>query len=164
MGSLRITSGRFSPVLVPVIALVAAGCASIEREEVAAPPDGGAVTMRAGAPLVVSLAPDPSVGYGWVLTSSSANMYLIGGPDYTPEPKPPGLVGVANTTAYRFRANAPGQATIEFAWQAPPGQAPAPAKTVRYDVTIAPQLPSTLFGIVGPSGADGQPAVKYWFF
>ena len=79
--------------------------------------------MRTGAPLVVSLPPDPAAGYGWVLRSASPNLALIGGPDYTPEPLPPGLVGVANTTAYRFRATAPGEGKLEFAWVSPPGPA-----------------------------------------
>ena len=155
---------RHARALLFVMALAAAGCASLERDEVAAPPDGGAVVMRAGTPLIVSLPPDPSTGYGWVLQSSDPKLFLIGGPDYTPEPRPPGLVGIANTTTYRFRAKAPGTGSLEFAWQAPPGQPPAPARTVRYEVTIAPQLPSTPWGLVGPAGADGQPTVKYWFF
>ena len=86
--------------------------------------DGGAVAMRTGTPLIVSLPPDPDTGYGWVLRSASPNLLLVGGPDYTPQPKPPGLVGVANTTAYRFRADAPGTASLEFAWQAPPDSRP----------------------------------------
>ena len=45
-----------------IVAAALASCASIERDEVAAPPDGGSVAMRAGTPLVVSLPPDPSAG------------------------------------------------------------------------------------------------------
>src|SRR5258706_11417703 len=123
MTAFRFTRGPHA--VAALIALVAAGCATIERDEVAAPSDGGAVAMRTGTPLIVSLPPDPSIGYGWVLQSSGPNMFVIGGPDYTPEPKPPGLVGVANTTTYRFRAKAPGTASLEFAWQAPPDQPPA---------------------------------------
>jgi inhibitor of cysteine peptidase len=146
-------------------AAVLASCASIERDEVAAPPDGGSVEMRAGTPLVVSLPPDPSTGYGWVLQSASANLALIGGPDYTPSPKPPGLVGVADTTAYRFRALKPGAGTLEFSWAAPPGQpAPSQARTVRYDVNVTPQLPSSYRDILGPDNREAQTTVKYWVF
>jgi inhibitor of cysteine peptidase len=142
-----------------------ASCASIERDEVAAPPDGGSVVMRAGTPLVVSLPPDPSAGYGWVLQSASPNLALIGGPDYTPSPKPPGLVGVADTTAYRFRALKPGAGTLEFLWVAPPGQpAPSPARTVRYDVDVTPQLKSSYRDFLGPDNKDAQTTVKYWVF
>jgi inhibitor of cysteine peptidase len=147
--------------LLTIIALAAGGCATIERDEVAAPPDGGAVAMRTGTPLIVSLPPDPSEGYGWVLQSSGANLLVIGGPDYTPAPKPPGLVGVANTTTYRFRATAPGPASLEFAWQAPPEQPSAQKRTVRYDVTIYPPFPSAISNWIAPGGAGSQPAVKY---
>lgn len=164
MNDLRLHFPTIARVLVPLAALAAAGCATIERDEVAAPPDGGPVVMRVGTPLIVSLPPDPSVGYGWVLTSGSPNMYVIGGPDYTPTPKPPGLVGVADTTAYRFRATEPGTATLEFAWQAPPGQPGTPGRRVRYDVTVLPGFPDSISIWLPPTGVSEQPAVKYWFF
>lgn len=161
------------PILAAMTAVAAAGCATIQRDEVAAPPNGGTVVMRIGTPLIVSLPPDPEAGYGWVLTSaSSPNLDLIGGPDYTPAPKPEGLVGVADTTAFRFRARNPGTATLEFAWQPPPGQAPVPTnRIVRYDVTINPGFPQAIGdwiyppgGIVPTPGSSQQPTVKYWNF
>lgn len=143
-------------VLLPV-ALAVASCASLVREEVAAPPQGGSVSLRTGAPLIVSLPPDPDTGYGWVLRSASPNLLLIGGPDYTPQPKPPGLVGMGDTTAYRFRAAAPGPAALEFVWAGPPGQAQVPQRVVRYDVQITNRLPlpSDFFGTVGMESVRG---------
>jgi inhibitor of cysteine peptidase len=152
---------KAAALIVTALALAAAGCATIERDEVAAPPDGGPVAMRAGTALIVSLPPDPAIGYGWVLQSSGANLFVIGGPDYTPDPKPPGLVGIGNTTTYRFRAKAPGTASLEFAWRAPPDQPSAPARTVRYDVTISPELPAVIASWIALGGAPSQPAVKY---
>ena len=147
-------------LVVTALALAVASCATIERDEVAAPAEGGAVTMRAGTALIVSLPPDPAMGYGWLLQSSGENLFVIGGPDYTPDPKPPGLVSVANTTTYRFRAKAPGTASLEFAWQAPPDQPPAPTRTMRYDVTIGPELPAVIASWIALGGAASQPAVK----
>jgi inhibitor of cysteine peptidase len=161
MTALRNSRGPHAIALLALTALTAAGCATIERDEVAAPANGGAVVMRTGTPLIVSLPADPAEGYGWVLQSSGPNLFVIGGPDYTPEPKPPGLVGVANTTTYRFRAKAPGTASLEFAWQSPPDQPPAPMRTVRYDVTIYPEFPDAISNWIAPGGAAGQPAVKY---
>ena len=137
-------------------ALGLASCATIERDEVAAPPDGGTVSLRTGTPLIVSLPADPDAGYGWVLRTASPNLALIGGPDYTPAPRPPGLVGVANTTAYRFRALEPGSGALEFAWVPPPGQPPT-ARTVRYDVTVTPRpaLATDFFGTVGMESVRG---------
>ena len=147
-------------LLAPVLAFALVGCSTLVREEVAAPPNGGAVSMRANTPLVISLPPDPSDGAGWVLKSGSPNLYLVGGPDYTPTPKPPGLVGVADTTVYRFRAREPGTGTLEFAWRAPPGQAATPERVIRYDVTIGPGpwLPTNYFGTWSSSGASVRAA------
>ena len=127
-------------LLLAPISLLVAACATVDRDEVAAPANGGAVALRVGTPLVVSLPPDPDTGYGWVLRSTTPNLPLIGGPDYTPQPRPPGLVGVADTTAFRFRATETGTAAVEFAWVVPPGAAPRPERVVRYDVTIGPNL------------------------
>ncbi len=122
-----------------------AGCATLVREGVVAPESGGAVIVRDGAPLVVSLTPDPTEGYGWVLKSTGPGLAVIGGPDVTTNPKPPSIMGVPDATTFRFRANAPGTSVVEFAWVAPPGQSVASERTVRYDVTITP---SGLFGIL----------------
>ncbi len=146
------------------LALLVTACASIHRDQVAAPPAGGNVAMREGTALVVSLPPDPATGYRWALKSASPNLAFIGGPDYTPDPKPRGLTGEPDTTAFRFRARGAGTGTLEFAWIAPPGQPPAPEKTIRYDVTVGPNFPDTMIKTVfGPSGT-GQDAVKYWVF
>lgn len=126
-------------------AMLAGGCATLERENVAAPMDGGNVTLRNGAAFVVSLPADPATGYGWVLKTADPKLWEIGIPDATQDPKPPGLMGVAGTTAYRFRAKTPGTSTIEFAWRAPPGQPAAPEKVVTYTVNA---LPPAWFGLM----------------
>jgi inhibitor of cysteine peptidase len=140
MGRARGKAGAVRWLAIGAVAVGVAGCATLERDNVAvaAPPDGGAVTLRNGTALVVSLPPDPATGYGWVLKSADPKIWEIGGPDATQDPKPPGLTGVAGATAFRFRAKAPGTSTIEFAWRAPPGQPPAPEKVVRYQVTVSP--------------------------
>jgi len=151
------------PAACCVVALAVSSCATLNRDEVAAPPSGGAVAMTTGTPLIVSLPPDPDTGFGWQLHSASPNLALIGGPDYTPAPKPPGLVGLANTTAFRFRAMAPGNGSLEFVWAVPPGQSAPAQKVVRYDVAVAPSmtLPTDFFGTVGMNsvrGGDYAPA------
>jgi predicted secreted protein len=137
-------------LLIP-IAMMLASCATLERDEVAAPADGGAVAMRVGTPLVVSLPADPDAGYGWVVRSATPNLQLVGGPDYTPQPRPPGLVGTAATTAFRFRAVETGAGHIEFGWSVPPGAPPQPDRVVRYDVTVGPGMwvPTEYLGTIG---------------
>ena len=119
------------------VLLALASCATLNREGAVAPLDGGSVAVRQGAPLVINLAADPATGFGWVLTSNPGDkVWLISGPDYTPEPIPPGLLGVGGTTTYRFRAGAPGSLTLEFAYLRMWEKGAVPAKTVRYDVTV----------------------------
>jgi inhibitor of cysteine peptidase len=143
-------------LLLVALPIVLASCATNEQDEVAAPANGGAVAVRVGRPLVVSLPADPDTGYGWVVRSTSPNLRLIGGPDYTPQPKPPGLVGVADTTAFRFRATEVGNGTIEFAWMVPPGAPPQPDRVMRYDVTIAPNL----WAATDYLGTVGMPSMR----
>lgn len=126
------------------LALVA-GCTTLQREGVVAPADGGALIVRHGAPVVISLPPEPVAGFGWVLKSMGPGLTLIGGPDVTVNPKPPSIMGVAGTTTFRFRATAPGNTVVEFAYVAPPGPSKATGRTVRYDVTVTP---ASLFGIL----------------
>ncbi len=167
--------GAVAACVVAGLAGAVSSCATLEPENVAAPAQGGAVAMRTNTALVVNLPPDPAGGNAWVLRSASPNLALIGGPDFTPAPKPPGLVGVADTTTFRFRALATGDGTLEFAWTAPRGQPPlVPERIVRYDVAIGPSLwlATDYFGTVGlesthpagngtmaaPASAPGQPA------
>ena len=63
-------------------------------------------------------------------------VWLIGGPDLTPEPIPAGMMGVGGTTTYRFRAVTPGTQTLEFAYLPSWDKGVAPTRTARYDVTV----------------------------
>ena len=143
--SMRIDSIVRPGLILAGMLLAVSGCATLVREGALAQEGGGAVTVRNGAPLVVSLSPDPSVGYGWILKTTGPGLTVIGGPDITTNPKPPSIMGVPDATTFRFRAKAPGTTVIEFAWVAPPGQSTATERTVRYDVTVTPIGP---FGIL----------------
>jgi predicted secreted protein len=114
-----------------------ASCATLTREGVVAGQDGGAVVVRQGTPLVISLEAVPTTGFGWTLTSDpGAPLWLIDGPDWTADPKPEGLMGVPGTTTYRFRAKEAGTSTLEFAYRRAWDDGAPPVKVVRYDVTV----------------------------
>ena len=132
---------RFEPQVraacVGFAALVLASCATLNREGSVAPLDGGNVAVRQGAPLVINLSVDPATGFGWVLTTKPGDKIgLIGGPDYTPDPIPAGMMGVGGTTTFRFRAQAPGAETLEFAYLREWESGATPVRTVRFDVTV----------------------------
>ena len=130
-----VSLARAASMSMALIAL--ASCATINREGVVAPQDGGSVAVRQGAPLVINLAADPATGFGWVLTSKPGEaIWLVGGPDYTPDPIPAGMLGVGGTTTYRFRAQKTGTQTLEFAYLRSWEKDVAPVKTLRYDVTV----------------------------
>jgi len=141
---------------------VLAACATLEPEGVTAGPGGGAYVVRSGAPLVISLEAASTIGHVWELQrSSGAPLLLAGGPDFTPAPLPAGMMGVAGTTTFRFRALEPGTATLEFAYRQPSEQGVAPAKVVRYEVTVRPI--GRLYGLferVSANAASGQPAKR----
>ena len=116
-----------------------ASCATLNREGVVAPQDGGPVAVRQGAPLVVNLTAEPAAGYGWMLTTDQGkSAWLIGGPDYTPDPIPAGMMGVGGTTTFRFRALDPGTTKLEFAYRHFLEKDVPATKVVRYDVTVTP--------------------------
>ena len=136
---------KFRPIetLVPAtcsaIALLAlTSCATLEREGVVAPQNGGSVAVRQGAPLVINL-DEPATGYGWARTGDpGAALWWIGGPDFTPDPLPAGMMGIGGTATFRFRAETPGTATLEFAYRRFGETNVPPAKVVRYDVSVTP--------------------------
>ena len=135
-----------------------AACATLQPEGVTANPGGGAYVVRSGAPLVIGLDGDLTTGYVWELQrSSGAPLLLAGGSDFTPAPLPDGMLGVADTTTFRFRALEPGVATLEFAYRRPLEEGVLPAKIVRYDVTVRPI--GRLYGLferVSANAASGQ--------
>src|SRR5258708_12178479 len=120
------------------VALLALGsCATLNREGAVAPLDGGSVVVRQGAPLVINLSADPATGFGWVLTSDpGAAVWLIGGPDYTPDPLPAGMMGVGGTTTYRFRAEAVGTSKLEFAYRQSWDKDTPPTPSVQYTTPL----------------------------
>ena len=135
----RLSHSSLAAVVASAAVAALTSCATLNREGVVAPQDGGPVAVQQGAPLVINLAAEPATGYGWMLTTDQGkSVWLIGGPDYTPDPIPPGMMGVGGTTTFRFRALDPGTTKLEFAyrrfWE---NDVPA-TKEVRYDVTVTP--------------------------
>ena len=117
--------------------VVLASCATLNREGTVAPVDGGNVSVRQGAPLVINLAANPTTGYGWVLAGDPGkSVWLIGGPDYTPDPVPEGMMGVGGTTTFRFRALDSGAAKLEFSYRPLQEMSAPAAKVVNVDVTV----------------------------
>ena len=131
-------------VLCTLISLSA--CAALEREGTVAGPGGGSIVVKQGTPLVVALDPDPTGANSWAPANvPGPQVWPVDGSDFTVDPKPSDILGIAGTATYRFRAMTPGTTAIEFALRSPAEEGSKPVKVVRYDVTVKPSVLFNLF-------------------
>ena len=122
------------------LALVAIGCTGrppavhtlTEREE------GAPVTIRVGDVVEVELR-TPTAGLAaWaVQPPAGAILTLEPGPDYARDPAAAAIARSAGISGWRFRADAPGRATVRF--QLIGGGVP---ETREFRVNVAPRRPS----------------------
>src|SRR5262249_9480405 len=97
---------------------------------------GAPIVLQRGQTLVVSLEANITTGYRWETVDGFApTLVSLGTPDYTARTTPPDI-GAPGDQTFRFRGDAPGTTTLELAYRRPFEPGVAPAKTVRYDVTV----------------------------
>jgi inhibitor of cysteine peptidase len=114
----------------------------------AAPPTAVRIDERnANAPIalvknqtvVVTLEANITTGYRWeAMPGFSPVLAELSTPDYAARPGETPAVGAPGDMTFRFRAEQPGTTTLELAYRRPFEPTAAPAKTVRYDVTVRP--------------------------
>ena len=121
-------------------ATLLAACSTLQPmtpKVVNATSDGGAVSLKKGDTLVVTLDANLTTGYRWETTAGTGPvLWLLGTPDYLPQTVAPGTVGAPGDTVFRYRAAEPGTTTLELGYLRPFEKGVAPAKTVRYQVTV----------------------------
>lgn len=138
----------FRPVALAALAVVLAACSSnpasdpFNRAPIVrnsdASIDGRSEVVKRGDTIAVHLDSTPSTGYRWELTRlAGSSVVRVGIPDYQPEtaagvPR----VGAAGHTTFRFRAVQPGTSSIELAYQRPFEPGAAPARTVRFELSV----------------------------
>jgi inhibitor of cysteine peptidase len=126
--------------------LALSACATLNREGTVAGPNGGSVTMMQGTALVLALTPDATGANSWAPANvPGPQLWPVVGSDFTVDPKPTDILGIAGTSTYRFRAMAPGTTSVEFALRSPVEVGATPVKVVRYDVTVKPAVLLNLF-------------------
>ena len=93
------------------------------------------IVLDRGQTLVVTLEANVTTGYRWEVANGSAPVLAtLGTPDYTvPVSAQPGAAG---DMTFRFRGDATGTTTLELVYRRPFEPDVAPAKTLRYDVTV----------------------------
>ena len=137
---------RLLASLAPAAALVAlCGCSSLTVENpwtpaplavyvdaATAPP----VTLVRGQTLVVTLEANVTTGFRWeALPGFEPTLLQTGTADYAaPQASP--QVGTPGTMTFRFRAQTAGTTTLELVYRRPFEPNVAPAKSLRYDVTV----------------------------
>jgi inhibitor of cysteine peptidase len=86
--------------------------------------------------LVVVLEADVTTGYRWeALPGYVPTLVALGTPDYTMRTAQP-AAGASGDMTFRFSGDAPGTTALEFAYRRPFEPEVAPAKTLRFDVTV----------------------------
>jgi inhibitor of cysteine peptidase len=126
--------------MVTLFATLLAACGTLQPQTpkiVNAASDGGAVTLKKGATLVVTLDANVTTGYRWETTAGTGPvLWLLGTPDYLPPQVAPGMVGAPGEMVFRYRAGEPGTTTLTLGYMRPFEKGVAPARTVRYEVTV----------------------------
>ena len=111
-------------LLIGVLALAA--CTSKSNDiEIGADANGTQVELKAGQALIVSLASNPSTGYGWhVAEIDESILKQVGEAEFAQETGGEQLVGAGGTETLRFEAVASGTTTLTLtydrAWEDQP--------------------------------------------
>ena len=135
--------------LAAIFALIAiAGCETFPTWDnpFKAPPTAVRIDERnANAPialarnrtLVVTLEANVTTGYRWeAVPGFEPVLALLGTPDYTARQAQTRVAGAPGDMTFRFRAQTAGTTVLELAYRRPFEQNVAPAKTVRYEITV----------------------------
>ena len=95
------------------------------------------VTLVRGQTLVVTLDANVTTGFRWeAVPGFEPTLTQLGTADYVAPVSTSAGVGAPGAMTFLFRAASAGTATLELAYRRPFEINVAPAKTVRYDVTV----------------------------
>ena len=122
------------------------GMSSMPPENPFAPPpvavrvdesgEGAPIVLARGQTLVVVLQANLTTGYRWeAVQGFGPTLVALGTPDYSARATPP-VIGAPGDMTFRFRGDASGSTALEFAYRRPFEPNVAPAKTLRYNVTV----------------------------
>jgi inhibitor of cysteine peptidase len=123
-----------------LLGLLLAGCATTPGSRILTDQDNGrAITIPVGADAVVQLPANPTTGYDWKPAAATLPTLRLVESSYTPNASTMGLTGAGGTEIFRFRGLAPGQVTVQLNYARPWEKETAPAKSMRFTVTVAPR-------------------------
>ena len=98
---------------------------------------GAPITLVRNQTLVVTLEANVTTGYRWeAVPGFGPVLSELPTPDYVARPTATPVAGAPGEMTFRFRAEKPGTTALELAYRRPFEPEAAPAKTIRYDVTV----------------------------
>jgi len=98
---------------------------------------GAEIVIRDGDTLIVALSGNATTGFQWTDVTENAFPVLesVDGPDYVPDPAPPGVGGSGGTFMFRYKAFAAGTQVLGFdyarSWESVP-----PAESAAFSVLV----------------------------
>jgi inhibitor of cysteine peptidase len=107
-----------SVIILLVSALVITGCTSASSDlEIGAEANGTQVELKAGQALVISLASNPTTGYGWHIADIDESILKqVGEAEFVQESNDEQLVGAGGVETLRFEAVSSGTTTLSLTY------------------------------------------------
>lgn len=130
----RMWYGSILMALLVSLALTA-GCGSKGEIAIGEKETGTRVELDQGQTLSITLSSNPSTGYSWAQDEGQSGdvLVLIGEPEFKSQSN---LLGSGGTETLRFRADRPGEATLELVYRRPWEKGVEPAATYSVTVTV----------------------------
>jgi inhibitor of cysteine peptidase len=127
----------YQKVALVLLALLIAGCGASGGVEIGENNDGGQVELAQGQELVITLASNPSTGYGWEwVPAEDGVLAQVGEPEFSQKPREKALVGAGGAETLRFEAKKAGQTTLELVYHRPWEKDADPERTFSVQVTV----------------------------
>ena len=123
--------------LAALVALAGASSASAMTVLVRQGDSGRTLQLRPGDVVKLSLAENPSTGYGWHFRRRPNRRVLrLTSSRFVADPAPPGTVGVGGKHEWTFKARARGRTAFRL-WLTPPGQREMPTRRFGLRVRVS---------------------------
>jgi predicted secreted protein len=124
-------------LLLAACATTPAGPPAVANGELDNAADGTRIAIKRGGEVKVILDANLTTGFQWQTPSTPAPVLSpIGERAYAPRSADARKVGAGGMNIFRFRGDNPGQATLQFDYRRPWETTVAPAKTVRYVISV----------------------------
>ena len=140
IGKSMLMRGAFvaSALLVAACAMTPPGPPAVEMGELDNAADGAVIAIKRGGELKVLLDANAIAGFQWQVQAIAGPVLSPIGTGIFISKADPRDVRAGGFNVFRFKAEQPGTATLQFDYKHVSGANVAPVKSVRYSVSVAP--------------------------